>query len=545
MKRTGLIVTGLFVLIYILPLGVRPMVIPDESRYAEIPREMLASGAWIAPKLDGLRYFEKPVLGYWLSASSMLVFGENMFASRLPSALAAGLSAFLIFYLLSHSNVKGRDALIPPIVFLTFAQVFMTGVFSVLDGPFSFFLTSTMVFFFLASETKGSDRYLRYAICGTASGCAFLTKGFLAFAIPGVALLPYLLWQKKFPGFLRVCWIPLVAMLVVVFPWAMLVHQLETDYWNYFFWIEHVQRFASSSKAQHGKPFWFYIPVLIPGALPWTFIAPGLIRGRISLPVQPLYRFALCWLVFPFLLLSVAQGKLQTYILPCFAPLSLFIGAGVSRYIESGEKSRAVKMGLLIPGMLLLLVAVALPIDFYVHFAKQVLFIPDEWWKMALAAAGFASFGGLCIYAARAESPLRQVILAALSPVFLFFCASFAVPEHVKGAHTPGYFFNQHASDVSRDSLLVTNERLLHAVCWYFKRSDVYMFGKQGELAYGLQFEPSRLFSAERLKALIEDPQRTQPVTLLIHTKTLREFGQSLPRPKKAEADENYTLAIY
>ncbi len=544
-NRSSLLVIGLFVLLYILPLGARPMVIPDESRYAEIPREMLASGNWITPRLDGLRYFEKPVLGYWLGASSMLVFGQNMFAARLPSALAAGFSALLVLYLLSNSGIRGRDSFIPPVVFLTFAQVFMTGVFTVLDGPFSFFLTATMVLFFLASEAEGRERCLRYAACGAAAGCAFLTKGFLAFAVPGVALLPYLLWRKKLLEFLKYSWIPLIAMLVVVLPWALLIHSLEGDYWNYFFWEEHVQRFASSSKAQHAKPFWFYLPILILGALPWSFVAPGLMKGRLSLPVQPLYRFALCWFVFPFLLLSIAQGKLQTYILPCFAPLSVFIGAGISKYIETGERNRGVKIGLLIPGVLFLLVAVALPVDFFAHFANQVLFIPAEWWKMALLSAGFAAFGTLCISAARAGTCSRQMIMTALSPVFVFLVVHFAVPEHVKGAHTPEYFFSRHAGDISADSFLVTNERLLHAVCWNFKRSDVYLFGKQGELDYGLQFEPSRMFSAERLKSLIEDPLRTQPVTLLIHTKTLREFGQGLPQPKRKEGDANYTLAVY
>ena len=97
MRKSYLAAIGIFVLLYIIPLGIRPIILPDESRYAEIPREMLTSGNWIVPKLNGLRYFEKPVLGYWLNASSIKLFGENAFAARLPSALATGLSAFIIF----------------------------------------------------------------------------------------------------------------------------------------------------------------------------------------------------------------------------------------------------------------------------------------------------------------------------------------------------------------------------------------------------------------------------------------------------------------
>jgi hypothetical protein len=73
-----------FVFVYLLPIGFRPMIVPDEVRYAEIPREMIATGDWIVPRLNGLYYFEKPVLGYWITAASMLTFGENPFAVRFP-----------------------------------------------------------------------------------------------------------------------------------------------------------------------------------------------------------------------------------------------------------------------------------------------------------------------------------------------------------------------------------------------------------------------------------------------------------------------------
>ena len=90
---------GLFILLYIIPLGVRPMVIPDEFRYAEIPREMLETGDWAVPHLDSLRYFEKPVFGYWLNATGIAMFGENAFAIRFFSAVAAGISAVILFFL--------------------------------------------------------------------------------------------------------------------------------------------------------------------------------------------------------------------------------------------------------------------------------------------------------------------------------------------------------------------------------------------------------------------------------------------------------------
>ena len=79
------LVVGYFA-VYLATLDARPLARMDEFRYAEIPREMLARDNWVAPRLNGLRYFEKPVLGYWVGAASFALFGESNFAGRLPFA---------------------------------------------------------------------------------------------------------------------------------------------------------------------------------------------------------------------------------------------------------------------------------------------------------------------------------------------------------------------------------------------------------------------------------------------------------------------------
>ena len=90
-----------FALVYLLPLGMRPLLVPDETRYAEIPREMVATGEWVVPHLNGLKYYEKPVMGYWLHGLAQQAFGESNFAVRLPNALATGMVAFLMYCMLA------------------------------------------------------------------------------------------------------------------------------------------------------------------------------------------------------------------------------------------------------------------------------------------------------------------------------------------------------------------------------------------------------------------------------------------------------------
>jgi len=148
MKKYSVAIIALFLILYILPLGVRPISIPDESRYGEIPREMIASGEWVVPHLNGLRYFEKPVLGYWLNALSITLFGENAFAIRLTSALSAGISALMVFFLIRRFGGGSQAGILGAAVYLTSLLVLALGTLTILDSMLSMFLTGAMASFF-------------------------------------------------------------------------------------------------------------------------------------------------------------------------------------------------------------------------------------------------------------------------------------------------------------------------------------------------------------------------------------------------------------
>ena len=141
---------GLVLAAYVAPLGVRPLFAPDECRYAEIPREMLATGNWVSPRLDSVHYFEKPALGYWLTAVSMAVFGLNKFAARLPSALAAALTALAVFLLVQRYGGGRRTAALAAAALLSFGMFFIVGCDNILDMPLTLFLSAGMVCFYFA-----------------------------------------------------------------------------------------------------------------------------------------------------------------------------------------------------------------------------------------------------------------------------------------------------------------------------------------------------------------------------------------------------------
>jgi 4-amino-4-deoxy-L-arabinose transferase len=547
MKKSALAVIGLFLIIYLLPLGFRPLIIPDETRYGEIPREMIATGDWVVPRLNGLRYFEKPVMGYWLNALSITLFGENAFAVRFPSALAAGLSALMLYFLVRKYGPGQVWGLFTAAIFLTSLLVVALGAFSVLDGVLAMFLSGTVFFFFLGQMSeKPRSKNTLLALAGACAGLAFLTKGFLAFAVPVAALLPWVVWEGRLKDFLGRCWIPILAAILVALPWAVMIHLREPDFWNYFFWNEHVRRFMADN-AQHRESFFFYFLLLPAMAMPWTFLWPAMGFGLKQLGLKtPLTRLALCWLLFPLLFFSVSSGKLPTYILPCLPPLTLLMALGLERYLAA-DRTRAFNRGAWALAGLMVLAALALA-------ALQVIgfqgFKPYSLtWKWVLAAAGLVSWAAVSLYSAQTSEPARKILLFALAPVIFLWIVNFTLPDSLVAAKAPGAFLSGYADRIPRDSILISDEEPLRAVCWYYKRHDVYLVGSPDELTYGLSYPEAkhRRLDPDRLGKMIAENQPRGPVTLVCGTRNYEKWKKNLPQPKMMDSngEDAFVIAQY
>ena len=141
-RRERSTLLGLWFFLGLLPLLIRPLWEPDEGRYAEIPREMLASGDWLTPHLNGVLYFEKPPLQYWLSALSMKLFGLSGAAARLPLALASGLMLWAAWRL--AKRLGAREPLWAAFMAATGLLAFILGQLLTLDALFSAFLVAAL-----------------------------------------------------------------------------------------------------------------------------------------------------------------------------------------------------------------------------------------------------------------------------------------------------------------------------------------------------------------------------------------------------------------
>lgn len=525
-----LAVTG-FILLYLGSIWVRPLYLPDETRYAEIPREMIATGDFIVPKLNGLHYFEKPVMGYWMNAGAMQVFGETAGAVRFMGALCTLLSALLI-WLLCRRTGEERAGWIAAAVFLLSGLVFAVGTYGVLDAHLSFFVMLTMTAFYYAYTEKNLWKQTGYlAVAGAGVGLAFLTKGLLGFVLPAVAIGPFLLWQKEWKRLFTLPWVPLVIALLVLAPWTLAVHHADPDFWHQFIGVEHFQRFSSGQGANddRSQPFWYFLPVLLGGLLPWTLFLPAVwfgYRGKArELFRTPLLRFCICMGAVWFVLFSISSGKLGTYILPCFPAYAILIAVGLVRYAESGKTFREadwvlkVLFRVLLPALILLFILQTVN-----RFAPGR--IPEKlllYWRGENYLSPVLILMVLLIWIRMAQEMKTAKLKFAcfcMGIGFAAFSYPVLIPPHLVRDIAPEAFIRHQAAQwLTPDTLILADDRTAAAVAWALRRNDIGVYRKKGELAYGLDRPEGqgRFYALEDLTMLAKEKKR--PVLMVTRSR--------------------------
>ncbi len=529
-------------LIFVVPVGGRPLMAPDESRYAEIAREMVAGGDWISPSLNGVRYFEKPPMGYWLWSVSTTLFGENPFALRLPGMLATLGSAFFVL-LLGTMFLNRKTGLLACGIYLTFPLVFVLGSVAILDPILTFFLTATLALFYLGIQPDGSRKY-RWSmlfLSGAMCGGAFLTKGFLAFAIPVVCVVPYLIWNKRWKDLLILPWLPLLGVLVVSLPWAIAIHRAEPDYWHYFFFVEHVQRFFGKEEAQHSEPIYYFIPVLLLGMLQWVLMIPAIVMGlKSKLLKHDFLMYVFCCFLMPFLFFSVSSGKLATYILPCFAPLAILIAEGLSERFFAEGRTKTYQITAIVFCSALVIASIGISINHFTHFPHE-LFSRAEDWKWGLSVLAALIWAAALLLSLREKKPERKLALFLLGFLPAVIASNLVFPDIVARRKAPTEYLK--TFQIPKEDVLVSFRRPFQDVCFAFKRDDVYLFRSKGEIEYGLNYPEAKhrfLPDVATLGQLIaESRAKGKHLYFVSRTDTWLDYKDSLPKPEWIKSDEN------
>ncbi|SMP65468.1 dolichol-phosphate mannosyltransferase [Neorhodopirellula lusitana] len=318
-----------------------PLIDRDETRYAEIPREMIATGNWVLPTLNFHTYYDKPPLVYWLCALSYKCFGMSEAAARFVPSLAA-LSTILSTLFFGSRIFNRKIGLIAGTVLLLSVGFAFTSRYLLLDGVLSLFVSLAL---FTAYEAIRQPR-LRlgwWIMSGICIGLAFLTKGPVALVLwlPPIAAMS---WLSQ--GHAKVRWwhygvVGSVATAIAL-PWFVAVHQQAPRFLVEFFYHHNVARFAGEF---HHRPFWYFVPVLLIAGHPWSFLTIPYARFLFGRSEEcrrqrpPVIGFLLLWSAWCFAFFSMSQCKLPTYLLPTAPALALMIGHYLNEVLNNSDNS--------------------------------------------------------------------------------------------------------------------------------------------------------------------------------------------------------------
>lgn len=340
-------------------IGTGSLISPDEGRYASLSLEMMRSGDWLTPRLNGLLYFEKPPLQYWISAIIFHLLGPTNFAARLYPALAGFLTVAMVG--LTGARLWGREVGLRSLaIAFSMTWIFGNGHYLTLDAGLTLFLTLALCAVLIANDddTHFSARRGWIWLAWAAMAGAVLSKGLVGILIPGAVLSIASLWRGDLKLWRGMHWVSgILIFLTLAMPWFVLVSLRNPGFAEFFFIHEHFARYLTNVHQRKGA-WWYYIPLLVGGMFPWTGSLPWLLRGiriagvRSIAPADVL----VVWTAFIFLFFSVSGSKLPSYILPLFPALSLL----VARRTE-GERVAVLRGHLMLPTIIWATLIVASP----------------------------------------------------------------------------------------------------------------------------------------------------------------------------------------
>ncbi|HEY7240033.1 MAG TPA: glycosyltransferase family 39 protein, partial [Burkholderiales bacterium] len=241
---------------------------PDEGRYAEISREMLASGDWITPRLNGLKYFEKPPLQYWATAVSFALFGQDEWTARLWTAVTGFLGLLFTVFAGNRAGPAGAGS-IAGLVLASSGAYFLSSQYVTLDMGLTFFMSAALLSFLVAHE-GGQVKRGWMLLAWSAMACAVLAKGLVGIVLPGMALAIYVAIERDWRLLRELEWGRGLALFTALAaPWFILVQLRNPEFFDFFVLHEHFARYALPGHHRPG-PWWYFAAVLLVGMMPWT-----------------------------------------------------------------------------------------------------------------------------------------------------------------------------------------------------------------------------------------------------------------------------------
>ena len=310
----ALLILCLAYALFIHGLGSTSLWDPDEPRQAIMAGEMMARGDYVHPYLNGVPYLEKPPLHPWLIVAAAKVTGKvNEFSARIPSALAALLLLFLVYFL-GRTVDHEVSGFLSALILATNYQFLGNARESVMDMTFALFIGAAIVFGYLCIE-KERKWMLPLALLPCAG--AVLSKGPAGLVLPTAVLFLYCVAVKRLGRTLLPLTAGCLLSAALSAVWFVLAGRAYTDE---FILHQNIARFATGF--DHIEPFWYYFHKLFVNFLPWSLALPFAAwfayKRKLWLP--------LIWFVLTFIFFDISKSKRAIYLLSCYPACALLVG---------------------------------------------------------------------------------------------------------------------------------------------------------------------------------------------------------------------------
>jgi len=542
--RDLMILTVLICLFFTFMLGNRPLSVPDEGRYVEISREMTATGNYLTPRLNSVKYFEKPVFFYWLEAFSINLFGLNEFTLRLWPALFALFGCLAVA--VAGARLFGRlTGLLGATVLATSLLYYGLSRAIILDMPVSILLTLALLSFLMGThEAPGLKRRLYLWVFYAFAALSVLTKGLIGIFIPGLVIGAWILLLGEW-RMLKTLYIPsgLALFLLIAAPWHIMVGRANPEFFQFYFIHEHFQRYLTKVHGRY-KPFWYFMPIVLLGLFPWSAFLVQAIKHNLPSTWRERHEhrdalFLILWAGLVFLFFSSSSSKLAPYILPVFPPLALLVG----RYLAAAWDSRdfpGLRTGyliLLVASLLLAAAFLGLPYYWPIPAQAQILGVYGYSIALTLAIGGAAAWG-----LARYRNLSWAVVAAAVTSV-LFLLQINAVAPRVDVKSVKQLAIELKARLKPGDEVASYHEYYQDLPVYLEQRITVVDWG--GELNFGNSVEDTKawMIDGDTFWQRWQGPATMYVLIRIEEYETLKQLKPSLPLFPIAQDRRNIVLS--
>ena len=316
---------------YSLWIGTNALFTPDEGRYSEVAREMVASGDYVTPRLDGVAFLDKPALYYWLQASAIYLFGIKEWALRFWPALI-GVLGCLMSYITGRTLFSRRAGILSAIILATSPLYYGAAHYANLDLEVAVLIGITLMFSLLGLRAEQNKRTLFFLAAYVFAGLAFLTKGLIGIAFPTLIIGFWILILNRWSILKKMhLVIGLVIFVAITVPWYYLVQKANPEFLHFFFVTQQFSRFLTTQDFNNKAAIWFYLPVVFAGFFPWSiFVLQAVAKSLKNIwenrQAHANELFLLLWLFIIFTFFSLPKSKTVGYIIPIFPAIALLVG---------------------------------------------------------------------------------------------------------------------------------------------------------------------------------------------------------------------------